>query len=125
MSEIVNVALDAMGGDNAPGEVVKGAVEAVNDKENIRVYLTGPKARIDEELAQYTGFRSPMVVLDNLFPASLVHSVVMNNRQAGALAADALYALMESVALRVLLGVEADARAAKRRFSAMIAALLA
>ena len=40
-------------------------------------------------------------------------------------AAEALYALMESVALRVLLGVETDARAAKRRFGAMIAALLA
>ena len=27
MSDICRVALDAMGGDNAPGEVVKGAVE--------------------------------------------------------------------------------------------------
>ena len=29
MSEMTIVALDAMGGDNAPGEMVKGAVEAV------------------------------------------------------------------------------------------------
>ena len=30
MEKIVKVALDAMGGDNAPGEIVKGAVDAVN-----------------------------------------------------------------------------------------------
>mgnify|MGYP003523860407 CR=1 FL=1 len=29
MSETVRVVVDAMGGDNAPGEIVKGAVEAV------------------------------------------------------------------------------------------------
>ena len=28
MSEIVRVVVDAMGGDNAPGEIVKGAVAA-------------------------------------------------------------------------------------------------
>ena len=38
-------------------------------------------------------------------------------------AAEALFALMESVAFRLLLGVERDARGAKERFSTMIAAL--
>ena len=38
-------------------------------------------------------------------------------------AAEALFALMESVAFRLLLGVEKDARHAKARFGAMIAAL--
>jgi len=38
-------------------------------------------------------------------------------------AAEALYALMESVALRVMLGVEKDPLVAKRRFGAVIAAL--
>ena len=28
MAEYVNVAVDAMGGDNAPAEIVKGAVES-------------------------------------------------------------------------------------------------
>ena len=32
MEKLVKVAVDAMGGDHAPGEVVKGAVDAVNDK---------------------------------------------------------------------------------------------
>ena len=29
------IAVDAMGGDNAPSEVVKGAVKAVNETSNI------------------------------------------------------------------------------------------
>ena len=33
MAELVKVALDAMGGDNAPAEIVKGAVEALNENE--------------------------------------------------------------------------------------------
>ena len=41
MGEMVNVALDAMGGDNAPGEIVKGAVEAINERDNVKVFLLG------------------------------------------------------------------------------------
>ena len=41
MSEMVKVVVDAMGGDNAPEEPVKAAVEAVKEKENIQVILTG------------------------------------------------------------------------------------
>ena len=32
MSETTIVALDAMGGDNAPQEIVKGAVNAINSE---------------------------------------------------------------------------------------------
>ena len=35
------VALDCMGGDNAPFEIVKGAVEAVSERPDITVCLTG------------------------------------------------------------------------------------
>ena len=51
MGSHVNVALDAMGGDNAPSEIVKGAVEAVRDQDNVRVYLTGRRDVIESELA--------------------------------------------------------------------------
>ena len=51
MGSHVNVALDAMGGDNAPSEIVKGAVEAVRDQDNVRVYLTGRRDAIEAELA--------------------------------------------------------------------------
>ena len=37
MSEMVKVVVDAMGGDNAPVEPVKAAVEAVKEKHNIRL----------------------------------------------------------------------------------------
>ena len=54
MQDTVRVALDAMGGDNAPGEVVKGAIDAVNEKDNIKVFLVGKEALINEELNKYT-----------------------------------------------------------------------
>lgn len=54
MAEFVNVAVDAMGGDNAPHEIVKGAVDAVNTDKRIRVYLVGKEEAIAEELKQYT-----------------------------------------------------------------------
>ena len=54
MSELVKVAVDAMGGDNAPGEVVKGAVEAVNENDKVKVYLVGIPEAVEKELAGYT-----------------------------------------------------------------------
>ena len=41
MAEMTRVALDAMGGDNAPVEMVKGAVDAVNREQNVTVLLVG------------------------------------------------------------------------------------
>lgn len=54
MQNTVRVAVDAMGGDNAPLEIVKGAVEAVNEAKDIFVYLVGRKPDIDAELGKYT-----------------------------------------------------------------------
>ena len=54
MAELVNVAVDAMGGDNAPGEVVKGAVEAIGEDKRVRVFLVGQEPAIKEELKKYT-----------------------------------------------------------------------
>ena len=54
MSEITKVALDAMGGDNAPREIVKGAVEAVRKRKDIKVLLTGKEDVIRKELSAYT-----------------------------------------------------------------------
>ena len=53
MSELVHVALDAMGGDNAPGEIVKGAVDAVKERSDIKVTLVGQESAVSKELAQY------------------------------------------------------------------------
>jgi len=54
MSEMVRVVVDAMGGDNAPEEIVKGAVQAVNARDDIRVILTGYQDAVSRELAKYT-----------------------------------------------------------------------
>ena len=43
-----------MGGDNAPGEIVKGAVDAVTERNDITVCLTGQKDVIEKELSKYT-----------------------------------------------------------------------
>ena len=47
------VALDCMGGDNAPFEIVKGAVEATNENKDILVKLVGVEEQIKEELSKY------------------------------------------------------------------------
>jgi glycerol-3-phosphate acyltransferase PlsX len=53
MSEIVHVVLDAMGGDNAPGEIVKGAVDAVRERSDIKVTLVGKEDVVTKELEKY------------------------------------------------------------------------
>lgn len=54
MSELIKVAVDAMGGDNAPFEIVKGAIEAVNEKEELFLYLVGQEDAVQAELAKYS-----------------------------------------------------------------------
>ena len=54
MSDITRVALDAMGGDNAPAMIVKGAVQAVNERDDIKVYLVGKPDAINKELSECT-----------------------------------------------------------------------
>ncbi|HID63292.1 MAG TPA: phosphate acyltransferase PlsX [Anaerolineae bacterium] len=46
----VRVAVDAMGGDYAPAEVVKGAVQAARNG-GVEIILVGPEERVREELA--------------------------------------------------------------------------
>lgn len=64
MAYKVSVALDAMGGDNAPGQIVKGAVDAVNIDNEIFVYLVGRQELIKEELSKYTYNKEQIEVVD-------------------------------------------------------------
>lgn len=50
MSQLIKVAVDAMGGDNAPFEIVKGAVAAVNKESSLFVYLVGKEQDINNVL---------------------------------------------------------------------------
>ena len=42
-----------MGGDHAPGEMVKGAIDAVNMRDDIKVILVGQEDVIKEEIGKY------------------------------------------------------------------------
>jgi glycerol-3-phosphate acyltransferase PlsX len=48
----MQLALDAMGGDHAPGPIVAGAVQAVADDPDLRVTLVGDRAQIEACLAK-------------------------------------------------------------------------
>lgn len=53
MQDYIKVAVDAMGGDNAPGEIVKGVVDAVNEEKKVKVFLVGFEDAIKNELSKY------------------------------------------------------------------------
>jgi glycerol-3-phosphate acyltransferase PlsX len=78
MSATVRVALDAMGGDNAPGEIVLGAIQAAREF-SMGVYLVGREDVIRAELAKHdtNGLDLPIVHTDEVIemdehPASAV-----------------------------------------------------
>ena len=64
MNEKVRVVVDAMGGDYAPEEPVKGALDALQEDSRIELILTGPEARIRSELSRYTYEESRVKVVD-------------------------------------------------------------
>lgn len=67
MNTPVRVALDAMGGDNAPGEIVAGAVQAARDY-GFGVYLVGREDAIQAELAKHDtqGLDLPIIHTDEV-----------------------------------------------------------
>ena len=56
----IRIAIDAMGGDYAPGEIVKGAAAAVEKDDDIEVILVGPTNTVEAELAKYDISRLPI-----------------------------------------------------------------
>ena len=64
MQTVTRVVLDAMGGDNAPQAPVQGAVDAVNARSDIKVFLVGQEDVIREQLAQYTYSEEQIEVVD-------------------------------------------------------------
>lgn len=53
MSEITKVALDAMGGDNAPRAIIQGAIDVVAKRQDIHIFLVGQEKVVEEELKKY------------------------------------------------------------------------
>ncbi|MGL6063809.1 MAG: phosphate acyltransferase PlsX [Fusobacteriaceae bacterium] len=50
----MKITLDAMGGDNAPLETVKGGILFINETEDINLIFVGQKEKIEKELEKYT-----------------------------------------------------------------------
>lgn len=60
----MKIALDAMGGDFAPLEQVKGAVQATKEIENISIILVGKKEEIEKELSKYNYDKNKIEIED-------------------------------------------------------------
>jgi glycerol-3-phosphate acyltransferase PlsX len=76
----MRVALDAMGGDFAPGPIVTGACEAVLDVADLTVVLVGDKDRIEAELA-----KNPDAIRDRLPIVHTSQSIGMDEKPVEAL----------------------------------------
>ncbi len=51
---MIRIAVDAMGGDYAPEEMIAGAVDAVKENQEIAVLLVGQEDKVKEKLSGYT-----------------------------------------------------------------------
>ncbi len=51
---MIKIAVDAMGGDNAPGEIIAGTVMAANVRKDIQIALIGQKDVVSAELKKHT-----------------------------------------------------------------------
>ncbi len=122
------VALDAMGGDTAPGEIVLGAIQAAQEQ-GIGVWLVGPESALRAELARHdvTGLDLEIVHTDEVIgmdehPAeavrarrrntmTLCHELVRDGKALGAVSAGNSGAMMASalLTLRRIKGVDRPA----------------
>ena len=59
---VIRVAVDAMGGDYAPEEIVKGAIEAARPK-NIQIILVGDRDQVEKELGKHCSEGLPIRVV--------------------------------------------------------------
>jgi len=79
---MVKIAVDAMGGDYAPGEIVKGAIETVQAKE-IEIMLVGQKEIVQQELEKHDFNGSAVSILSARERISMDEDPVRAIRQKG------------------------------------------
>src|SRR5690348_5502446 len=126
--EPARIAVDAMGGDYAPSEVVLGAVQAAREL-GVGIYLVGPEALLAAELAKHdtAGLDITIVHTDEVIgmeehPAeavrsrrrntiSLAHELVRDGKAVGAVSAGNSGAVMAAalLVLRRIKGVDRPA----------------
>jgi len=101
MEKMFKVALDGMGGDFAPANPVKAAVDAINTDKNIMVMITGDKEKLEAEFAKYEYNKEQIEIIPTTEEISCNESPV-----------DAIRRKKDSsmvVALRLVRNGEADA----------------
>ncbi|MCX6012246.1 MAG: phosphate acyltransferase PlsX [Chloroflexi bacterium] len=62
-NKLLKISIDAMGGDYAPTEIVKGAVQASKEL-NVGIILAGPKTIIEAELAKLCTSNLPIEIVE-------------------------------------------------------------
>jgi glycerol-3-phosphate acyltransferase PlsX len=62
-NQVIRIAVDAMGGDYAPGEIVGGAVLAAKENNDIDIALVGSRDIVESELAKYNS-HSPISCIE-------------------------------------------------------------
>ena len=103
---MIKVALDVMGGDNAPYEIVKGAVLAVNENKDLKVYLVGQTAVVGDTLNRLRG--EGLVI--NMNALEIIEaSEVITNDEAPVMAIRKKKDSSISVAMRLVKEEKADA----------------
>ena len=53
MTNYTTIVVDAMGGDHAPNQIIKGAVDAIHLKKDLKIILVGVEDIITKQLEQY------------------------------------------------------------------------
>lgn len=60
---MIKIAVDAMGGDLAPGEIIKGAVDAAGVIEDLKIFLVGKREKIAEKLEPLQNYPKDRVII--------------------------------------------------------------
>mgnify|MGYP002609599380 FL=1 len=81
MSETTIVALDAMGGDNAPREIVKGAVNAIKQRKDIKVLLVGKEEILKDTLKAYEYPKEQLEIVNATEEIEMAESPVLAIRR--------------------------------------------
>ncbi len=114
---MIKIAVDAMGGDNAPSEIVKGSIKFVNENKNAKIYLFGDESAImnvlnslkyNKEQIEIVGTtevisneEQPTVAIKEKKDSSLVQALQMVKRgeASGAISAGSTGALLTGATL--------------------------
>ncbi|KAJ51531.1 glycerol-3-phosphate acyltransferase PlsX [Clostridium tetanomorphum] len=75
------IAVDGMGGDFAPTEVVAGVIEAIKEYNDLNIIITGPEEIINKELGKYNYDKSKISVVHAADVISTNESPVMAIRR--------------------------------------------